>query len=741
MISLKRAVYATLLLLTLTAGSCAHRYLFTAPQMDFNSYQKTGCQSVTGSPSGITEDQLIAHVDPFMGTAGHGHTFPGATLPFGMVQVSPDNGYEGWDWCSGYHWYSDRIDVISHKHLSGTGIGDLGDIGVMPSLSGRIAMSSFSHENEYAHPGYYAVRLDNGILIELTATERAAVHRYRYPAGKKQWVRFDLAHGVGWDRPVKGELEQVDDHTVVGYRYSRGWADHQRVWFAAQFDRPVASASLKGMLGKVRFDGDSNQLVMKLALSSVSRESALANLEAEVKERSFNQTKQEAESKWEAELSKIRIESASESDLKTFYGSLYHAYIAPNLISDADGRYREPDGSITQTEGYNRYSTFSLWDTFRATHPLFVLTQPEKTVDFVESLLDHYDQRGVLPVWELEANDNFCMVGNHAVPVIVEAWLKGIRGFDIEKAYEACKASLMQDFRSLDHYRELGYVPYDKEWESVSKTLEYAYNDWTMAKLASALGREEDAAYFEERSTFYRNTFDRETGLMRPRHSDGSWLDPFDPFTHKQGLTKHYTEGNAWQYNWFVPHDVEGLIGLYENPESFLAKLNQLFDFDASHASGKQLVDVTGLIGQYAHGNEPSHHVAYLYNWTDEPWRGQELINRVCSDFYSERPDGYCGNEDCGQMSAWYIFSAMGFYPVDPASATYQLGSPRLKRAEIELGGGKRFIMEAENAGAHAPYIQKVSLNGKLLDRLYITHEELISGGTLSFVMGERPVQ
>lgn len=719
-----------------------HPYLFLAPEMDLTNYVQTSCENVTGNESGIDSTMLISFVDPFLGTAGHGHTFPGPVVPFGMVQVSPDNGITGWDWCSGYHWYGKSIDVISHKHLSGTGVGDLGDIGIMPSLDGRQQNSPFSHDNEYAHPGYYAVKLDNGILIELTASKRAALHRYTFPEDADQIVRIDLQHKVGSGMNLKTRMKQVNSNTIVGLKRSSGWAPKQDVWFAMVFDRPIKEAKLGMGLGTLAFDTTKPQLGVKVALSSVSSENALENLDTEVAEKNFSQVKKDAELFWEDELSKIKITTNDVEDTKVFYGSLYHVFIAPALFSDVNGEYLEPDGTITTCDGYDRYSTLSLWDTYRATHPLFVLTQRDLTNDFVKSMLAHYDVRGFLPIWELEASENYCMIGNHSVSVIVDAWLKGIRDYDVEKAYKACRETLMlQDFRAHDLYRELGYVPCDVEKESVSQTLENGYNDWCMALFAKGMGEEADYELFSKRALNYQNLFDEETKLMRPRQKNGKFLADFDPYAHQQGLYRHYTEGNAWQHSWGVQHDVAGLIELYGGEEPFLEVFNQLFELpdDAAGSGSIELVDVTGLIGQYAQGNEPSHHVAYMYNWTKESWKAQKLVNQIFNEFYHSRPDGIIGNEDCGQMSAWYVFNAMGFYPVDPASGEYQFGSPRLASAEIQVGDGKTFKMFAENAGRDTPYIQSVTINGEAIDRTYITYDEIMSGSELRFVMGSQP--
>ena len=732
-------MFLIIFVILLSLSCVIHSKIFTAPEIDLTSYKKTVCEDVTGVKSGIKSSMLIKNVDPFIGTSGHGHTFPGATVPFGMVQVSPDNGVNGWDWCSGYHWYAKEIVYFSHKHLSGTGCTDLGDIGFMPIMESRNVKSSFSHENEYAHPGYYAVKLDNEILVELTASKRGAVHRYSYPKNRKQRVVIDLQHYIGSPFLLSSKFSKIDDRTISGYRYSTGWAKSQKVFFVAKFSKPITSITGIGARRVFSFNNKSQILEINVALSSVSEKSALLNLKKEVAD--FDTIKVKAENSWEKELNKIKVETTDSSLMNIFYSSLYHSFIAPNLLSDVDGRYREADGTIIKCEGFDRYSTFSLWDTYRAANPLYLLTQPELTSDFVNSMLNHYDKRGYLPIWELEANETFCMIGNHSVPVIVEAVLKGIGGFDIEKAYEACYATLMQESKGMDDYIELGYIPFNKEAESVSKALEYCYDDWCMSQFAKKMNRDTDYDYFIKRSLNYKNHFDNSIGFMRPKDSNGKWLSGFDPLSHQQGTARHFTEGNSWQHSWNVQHDIEGLKSLLGGEDKFIDKLDKLFDESNKHSGVVELVDVTGLIGQYAHGNEPSHHVAYLYNWTSQPWKTQKLINQICTSFYTEDPNGYCGNEDCGQMSAWYVFSSLGIYPVDPVSNHYYFGSPLFDKVELNLPNKKVFTIIRKNGGEDSPYIQKIKLNGLELNRLYITYNELTSGGELVFVMGEKPLK
>lgn len=709
---------------------------------------------------------LTYKVDPFIGTGAHGHVYPGATVPFGTVQLSPDNGTQGWDWCAGYHYTDSVITGFSHTHLSGTGIGDLCDVLVMPALGEqnlravvknpkeKSYVASFSHQNEKAQPGFYEVLLGNGIRAELTASTFCGVHRYTFPATGRPSVVIDLSFAINWDRPQATHLEMVNDTLITGYRHSAGWARDQRLYFAIALSAPVKEYQLydagwkssaenhtgEGSRMQCYFDAlAGRQLVMKVAISSASAEGALAGLK-EVQSQSFDQVRRNAQLLWEKELAKIKVQSKDKALEKVFFTSLYRTALAPVQFSDALGAYKGPDGKIHQNKNFKRYDIFSLWDTFRAANPLYTITQPDKINDMIQSILDHYQSYGLLPVWSLLGNETNTMTGYHAVPVIVDAWMKGYRGFDVDLAFNALKASAMQDIRGTNFYRQYQYIPYELDGQSVTKTLEYAFDDWCIAQMAKALGKEEDARIFSERAQSYRNLFDPSTGFMRAKLKDGSWKKPFDPkYSDHNFDVAEYTEGNAWQHSWFVPHDVHGLIGLHGSDERFTAMLDKLFTESSEILGENASPDVSGLIGQYAHGNEPSHHIAYMYNHAGKPWKTQAQVRHILTSQYNDTPEGLCGNEDCGQMSAWYVFSALGFYPVNPASGVYVLGSPIIDKAEIALPGGKSFRISAKNNSAANIYVQSAKLNGKPLERSYILHQELMNGGKLEFVMGSSP--
>jgi len=999
-------------------------------------------RAANGQDSAAGED-LTRYVDPFIGTSAHGHTYPGANLPFGMVQLSPDNGVNGWDWCSGYHWSSDRIVGFSHTHLSGTGIGDMYDILFMPALTTRAPLgdvgSSFSHERESAAPGYYSVELDDpAITAELTATERCGVHRYafsRIPSGQSASIVVDLGHSLNWDRPTEGYISVEGPTLVSGYRMSTGWARDQRVFFAAQFSRPISNhwleaewttparhQDLKGERVKGCFQLSTRpgqRVVAKIALSPVSIESAKRNLREEVPGWDFDGIRAAAIEAWNRELNRIQLGDTDPEGRTLLYTSLYHAFLAPQLFGDVDGNYRGPDTQVHRARGFDNYTVFSLWDTYRAEHPLLTLVQPERVNDLIQSMMAFYREEGLLPVWSLAGNETNTMIGYHSVPVILDAWAKDLTEIDPREALEAMVKSAEQDDHGLRYYRvpeprsmraieeeetssnlrrvsevrqgdlinlglilngysyslggdtlryhspfptalrallirsddgtksidwetapvpeeaagtrttfawltamdagesrrwfELsvngerwfefrgprerdrsftvngpggsrlvfrvthvdqhgdlfgfmfltvptgleageslrlsvtaetagssdwymtfeqpleanvmagnvfafteirgerrqvvkvdithlgrptdaevqlgaenpirtrlafgsnsillsapqvrsdtpmtarltiggqlvgeteftlrpvrayGYVPADWENESVSKTLEYAYDDWCIARMADRLGEDYAAGVFGQRAQFYRNVFDSSTGFMRGRRSDGTWVEPFSPTaaSHRQA---EYTEGNAWQYSWYVPHDVRGLIELMGGDQAFIDKLDELFERSSEMEGAPP--DVTGLIGQYAHGNEPSHHIAYLYCHAGAPWKTQERVRQITDAMYDTTPEGLSGNEDCGQMSAWYIFSSIGFYPVNPADGTYVIGTPHHEDVSIELSGGRRFTVEAPGASSVNKYIQSANLNGAPLQRCYITHEEIVAGGTLAFVMGDTP--
>jgi len=700
--------------------------------------------------------RLTDFVDPFIGTAFHGHTYPGAAWPFGQIQLSPDNGTQGWDWCSGYHYSDSLLAGFSHLHLSGTGIGDLADISFLPVTTPvtfidgesnadfvKRYSGKYNHDEEEASPGYYSVTLqNNGVKAELTVTERAGLHRYTFPETGEKNIIINLGFAINWDKPYKTDITVVDNHLVTGTRLSTGWAKDQHVYFAVRFSAPLSNAVVGNAGGEGRTVGVisfSNSLVLaKIGISSVSIENAIANLDASLPGWDFEATRQSASDAWEKELSKITITSADADQKKIFYTSSYHTMVAPALFSDMNGQFKGLNGDIQKAEGYKRYTVFSLWDTYRALHPLFTITEQTRVNDMVKSMLDHYKQCGILPVWELEGNETFCMVGNHSISVIAEAILKGIGDFDKELAYEAMKATSFNDRDGMGLYDKLGYMPADKVPQSVAKSLEVAVDDWAVAAVARKLGKTEDAEYFFKRSESYRQYFDKETGFMRGKLSNGKWTTPFDPvFSKHEG--SDYTEGNAWQYVWIVPHNVDGLMSLFGGEEPFAEKLDQLFKVEQGVAGEEASPDISGLIGAYAHGNEPGHHTTFLFNFCGRPWRTQELNRQIQTTMYSTAPDGLCGNEDCGQMSAWYIFSAIGIYPVNPSDLKYQFGSPIVQEAKIETGPGKFFIVKAPLASNENKYIQEVKLNGEVLNRSYITHEEIMSGSILEFTMSSVP--
>jgi len=709
------------------------------------------CNRPSGLPSQGTE-RLTAWVDPFIGTGFHGYTFPGAAYPFGQVQVSPDNGTQGWDWCSGYHYSDSVIAGFSHLHLSGTGIGDLCDISFLPlncepeirkGESNRDFLkrysAKFSHANEYAEPGYYSVRLGNDIKVEITVTERAGFQKYVFPGEGPKNLLINLGFAINWDKPYKTEISLADSFTVTGVRLSQGWAEDQHVFFATRFSEPVKSWSVTEIGGKARSAGifrfEAKELLVKTALSSVSIENAIANLESSAPGWDFGAVKAAASDAWEKELSKITIKSPDNDQKKIFYSALYHTMIAPALFSDENGEFKGVKGDVQKAEGYKRYTVFSLWDTYRALHPLFTIIQGERVNDMVKSMLDHYRQSGLLPVWELEGNETFCMVGNHAISVIAEAVMKEIGDFDREEAFQAIKASSLYDRDGMRLYDSLGYIPADIIRQSVAKQLEIAVDDRAVALVAEKLRKHEDAIYFYKRSQSYSQLFDPGTGFFRGKNLSGEWTTPFDPLYSKHEGSD-YTEGNAWQYLWLVPHDVEGLTELLGGKEKFADKLDQMFALSEGVRGEEASADITGLIGAYAHGNEPGHHTTFLFNYADRPWRTQELNRIIQTTMYKNSPDGLIGNEDCGQMSAWYILSAMGFYPVFPPDMKYQLGSPIVREAVITVGPGKYFIVKAPGASVENKYVKRVRLNGKVLDRTYITHDEIMEGGLLEFTMG-----
>ncbi|MEQ9286137.1 MAG: GH92 family glycosyl hydrolase [Cyclobacteriaceae bacterium] len=719
------------------------------------------------------------HVNTFIGTGGHGHTFPGATTPNGMVQLSPDTRTLGWDACGGYHYSDSSILGFSHTHLSGTGIGDMGDILFTP-FAGNANIepgspedpdsgyrSRFSHNKEQARPGYYTVDLlDYGITAELTATARAGFHRYTYSEDSNQGVIIDLKHTIHGHRNTKHTFQVINDREIAGYKMTKGWAQNHHVYFHAKFNKPFTFAfydglqqlepgkeqvSGKQLLVVLDFDKSSEEpLLAKVGISSVDSEGAKKNLEQEIEDWEFDRVKEEAYGKWKQRLSKISVKGGSSDQKKIFYSALYHTSVSPYIFNDVDGRYRGIDQQIRKTDK-NIYTVFSLWDTFRAFHPLMNIIEPELNSIFIETLLTKYENGGILPKWELAANYTGTMIGYHAIPVIVDAFLKGNRDFDAEKAYQAMVHASAYDTTGIyfpsdrvkeklspmakKYNEELGFIPSDLENESVSKALEYAYNDWCIAQMAKALGKEEDYQKFMERAGRYKKYFDPETGFMRGVNRDGSFREPFDP-KFSRHREDDYVEGNAWQWTWFVPHDVSGLVGLMGGETEFVEKIDELFATSSEIKGEHSSSDISGLIGQYAHGNEPSHHITHLYNFVGQPWKTQALTDSIMSSLYFNDPNGLSGNEDCGQMSAWYILNAMGFYSFCPGATQYSITRPVFDEVEIKLADHKTFTIKAPGNTPKNKFIQSIRLNGKPLDQPFFNHDQLLNGGVLELQMG-----
>jgi len=718
------------------------------------------------------------YVNPFIGTGGHGHTFPGATTPNGMIQLSPDTRTDGWDACGGYHYTDNSIRGFSHTHLSGTGIGDLGDVLFMP-FTGEAKInpgtpedpdsgyrSRFSHDNEIAVPGYYAVDLlDYKIKAELTASTRVGFHRYNYANEENKGLIIDLKHTIQDRQILKSEFKIISDNEIIGYKHIKGWAQNRHIYFHAKFDQPFSYTlyedgeeqnNIKELSGKnsvavLKFEGDNSKpLMAKVGISSVDYEGAKKNLLEEIPHWDFEQVKQEAHNTWVTQLDKINIEGGSEDQKTIFYTGVYHSAMSPYVFNDVDSRYRGMDQNIHTSEK-NIYTVFSLWDTFRAFHPLLNIIEPEKNNEYINTLLTIYDQGGILPKWELNGNYTGTMIGYHAVPVIVDAYFKGIRDFDVEKAYEAIVHAATYNTEGIKfpseeikeklapkaklYNEELGIIPSDLENKSVSKALEYAYNDWCIAQMAKDLGKTDDYVRFMERSKRYQKYFDKETGFMRGVNQDGTFREPFDPkfSRHKEA---DYVEGNAWQWTWFVPHDVNGLVDLMGGKEKFVTKLDELFSTSSEIKGEKQSLDISGLIGQYAHGNEPSHHITHMYNYIGESWKTQKLTDSIMSSLYFNNPNGLSGNEDCGQMSAWYVLNAMGIYSFNPGEPIYSLGRPIFDKVEINISNGKKFTIIAKKNSPKNKFIQSVKLNGNNLESPFIHHQDILTGSILEFEMG-----
>lgn len=711
----------------------------------------------TPAPQEKVEEDLIGYTNPMIGTDFTGNTYPGAQVPFGMVQLSPDNGLPGWDRISGYYYPDSTIAGFSHTHLSGTGAGDLYDISFMPvtnpyktGVEPLGIYSSFSHNDESASAGYYRVLLkDYNINVELTATERCGIQRYTFPEAESS-IFLNLKKAMNWDFTADSHIEIVDSCTIRGYRHSWGWSPKQYIYFQTRFSRPFDAFQLdttaittkeKGRIGTAavaRFDFKTKQneeILVTTALSGTSMEAAARNLEAEAPKDDFDFYMKQAQENWTKELAKIEVTS-DDADKKTiFYTAMYHAMLAPTIYSDVDGSYFGPDGQVHQAEGWTNYSTFSLWDTYRASHPLFTYLQPERVSDMIQCFLHFYEQNGALPLWNLYGWETDMMIGYHAVPVIVDAYLKGIGDFDPVKALEACVTTANRDdYRSIGFYKEKGYVASDHENWSMSKTMEYAYDDYCIARMAEAMGEKEIADEFYRRSQNYRNVFNPETSFMQPRDSKGNFIPNYDPEAYIEDIC----ESNGWQYYWSVAHDINGLIELTGGEARFAERLDSMFTYETADKS-KLPIFSTGMIGQYAHGNEPGHHVIYLYNRVKQPWKTQQYAAQVMHTLYKNTPDGICGNEDCGQMSSWYVFSAMGFYPVDPISGQYEIGSPIFPEVKMYLANGKTFVVRAENVSDENIYIQSVTVNGQPYNKSYITHEMIMQGDTIHFVMGNKP--
>lgn len=688
--------------------------------------------------------RLNDYVNPFIGTGGHGHTYPGAAAPFGMMQLSPDSRLDGWDGCGGYHYSDSIIYGFSHTHLSGTGVSDYGDLLIMP-FTGKPYWnngynsdekgygSEFSHDHEKAAAGYYSVFLnEDEIAVGLTTSTRCGIHRYTYPKWEKKKVIIDLEHR---DKLMESDLILINDSTLIGRRISKAWATEQHFYFTIQFsEASVKTEFRKNSDGKpsklvLEFGHVNPELLVKVGMSAVDIDGAKKNLKEEMPHWEFEDYKAQNIERWSNELSKIDIHTSNQAYKTVFYTALYHSFLNPNTFSDVDGRYRGMDQEIHQSKNRNQYTIFSLWDTFRATHPLFTITQQKRTNEFVQTFLSQYKQGGILPIWELSGNYTGCMIGYHSIPVIVDAYNKGLRDFDADMALKAMLHSAEQNHLGLESYKKRGYISSEDESESVSKTLEYAYDDWCIAVFADSLGYDSIAAIYYQRGQYYKNIFNAKSGFMQPRHN-GGWKHNFIP----DEVTFDYTEANSWQYSLFAPQDVNGLMELLGGKDSLEVWLDNLFSV-SSETSGRHQVDITGLIGQYAHGNEPSHHMAYLYNFTNAEWKTQKYVHQILTTLYSDQPDGLSGNEDCGQMSSWYVLSSMGIYSFSPGSDIYLTGTPIFDSVQINLENGNHFKIKAENLSDENIYVQSISLNGNELNRNYIYHHEIMNGGNLTFKM------
>ena len=696
------------------------------------------------------QENYCDYVDMRIGSGGHGHVFVGADVPFGLVQLGPTSIPQSWDWCSGYHESDSTVIGFSHTHLSGTGIGDLFDVSVMPVV-GEVKYARGTEDDpasglwsyadrsrEICRPGYYSVPLLRyGVLAELTATARVGFHRYTFPESRESALVFDLENGGCWDKATQTHIEAVGDKALRGWRYSTGWAKDQRIYFYAELSRPFSSFERMGDYARLSFSTSEGETVLlKVALSSVSMEGARANMLSELPSWDFEAVCSFAEQQWNRELSRIRIETADERTRKIFYTSLFHTMIAPAVFSDCDGSYRGADGLVHSDPGHETYTIFSLWDTYRAAMPLYSIIDSGRYSDFVNTMLDIYDEQGKLPVWHLHGCETNCMVGNPAIPAVADAIVKGLKGFDYQRAYDAMKASALLEERGQGLRMKYGYIPCDLMAESVAFELEYALADGALARAAQVLGKDEDREYFTARSHSYRHLFDPQLGFIRGKDSKGNFRKDYNPFfaAHR---TNDYCEGNGWQYTWLAPHDLEGLVGCFGSEEAFLSKLDSLFVVPSELEDGAS-PDISGMIGQYAHGNEPSHHILYYYTMLGYPQITYKLVSEVLETLYSDKCDGLSGNEDVGQMSAWYILSSLGFYEVEPASGRYWLGCPSFERAVLKVDGGE-FVVETqlskETSAGGEPCVRRAILNGRDLERFYITHEEIAAGGHLKLIL------
>ncbi len=721
--------------------------------------------SCGSSQKGQEMEDLTQFVDPRIGTGGHGHVFYGANVPYGFIQLGPTSIPQSWDWVSGYHVSDSTVIGFPHTHLSGTGIGDLHDINVMPVV-GEVTYSrgdassyetglwSYSDRSkEVVTPGYYRTHLSRyNVDVELTATKRVGFHKYTFLGNESPAIVFDMVNGGCWDKTTEAVIRVVNDSTVSGYRYSKGWADDQRVFFRAEFSRKfdnvefIVNDSVKEgdmakgaqLFARVNFAaGNQEPVYMKVALSPTSEEGAQLNMQTELSGWDFEKTIADAKAAWNKELNKVKVYTTDEASKKIFYTSLYHTLFAPSEFCDVNGDYYGADKQMHKDEGFVNYTTFSLWDTYRAAQPLMTILHPEKMSDIINTMLHIHQQQGKLPVWHLMGCETNCMVGNPGVPVVVDAILKDIKGFDTELAFKALKESSMLPERGMEHRIEYGFIPADKMTEAIAYDMEYAIADWAVAQAAQKLGKQEDYEYFLKRSKSYKNYFDASTGFMRGKMLDGSWRTPFSPYASSH-RDDDYCEGNAWQYTWLVPHDVEGLVECFGSKEAFVNKLDSLFlaNGDMGEASSP---DISGLIGQYAHGNEPSHHTVYLYTLVGQPWKTADRIKEILHTMYTDQPDGLSGNEDVGQMSAWYILSSFGFYQVEPAGGKFVFGYPNFDKVEIAVPAGK-FVIERENKGQQNNYIQGIVFNGTEYKKPWIEYADIMKGGELKFLMGDEPV-